>query len=67
MDGHMGGMWLWWLIGIAIVVAVVWVVFSAGKGPTTPEDSPEAILKRRYAHGEIGKEDYERMLGDLRK
>ena len=31
------------------------------------EDSPEAILKRRYASGEVDREEYERKLTDLRK
>ncbi|MEO8520182.1 MAG: SHOCT domain-containing protein [Acidobacteriota bacterium] len=37
--------------------------------PAAPrgEDSPEAILKRRYAHGDVDREEYERRLADLRK
>ena len=31
------------------------------------QDSPEQILKRRYAAGEIDKEEYDRRLSDLRR
>jgi uncharacterized membrane protein len=31
------------------------------------DDSPETILKRRYARGEIDRNEYERHLSDLRK
>ena len=26
MDGHMGGMGLWWLLGLALVVLVIWAI-----------------------------------------
>ena len=36
--------------------------------PATPgSESPELILKRRYAKGEIDHDAYERMLADLKK
>jgi len=31
------------------------------------EESAEQILKRRYARGEIDREDYERRLDDIRR
>ncbi len=34
---------------------------------TPQEDSPAAILKRRYARGEINREKYDQRLNDLRK
>lgn len=65
----MGWMALWWLIGIALVVLLVWALArglpfgqSGGAG-----ESPEQIVKRRYAKGEIDRETYERMLEDLKK
>jgi len=65
---HMGGMGLWWLIGIALIVAFVWLIAraSAGSAPRA-EASPDTILKQRYARGEIDREEYERRLADLRK
>jgi putative membrane protein len=65
--GHMGWMWLWWIVGLALLVAVIWAVARAAT-PQRPADheSPEAILKRRYARGEVDREEYERRLKDLR-
>jgi putative membrane protein len=61
-------MWVWWILGIALVVAVVWVIARAGgRGQEPRHESSEEILKRRYANGEIDHEEYERRLQDLRK
>jgi putative membrane protein len=63
-------MWLWWLFGLALLAFVVWAIARAA-GPAAPpgqhEESPEAILKRRYARGELDEEEYERRLNNLRK
>jgi putative membrane protein len=69
MNGLMGGMWLWWLFGVAVLALLVWAVARAAASPTRPreEDSPETILKRRYARGELDANEYERRLSDLRK
>jgi putative membrane protein len=56
----------WVVILIPLVVLVVWLV-SSRPFPWTSHESPEAILKRRYARGEISKEQYENMLRDLRR
>lgn len=66
----MGWMALWWLLGIALIVLLVWALvtrlpFSGGQGGSG--ESPEQILKRRYAKGEIDRDTYERMLADLKK
>lgn len=58
------------LILVGIVVLVVWAVkrFSAGStngGPMTSGQSPREILQARYARGEITREQYQQMLGDL--
>lgn len=67
--GAMGGMWLWWIVGFAILAVLVWAIArTAGtSGPERGDDSPEAILKRRYARGEIDRNEYEHKLNDLRK
>ena len=70
---HWDGNWhLWWMSAWWIVIALVLLVVARfvlvalrreGGGP----ESPEQILKRRYASGEIDRETYERMLRNLRK
>lgn len=64
----MGGGWfmmiLWWAIIIAIVVGVVkWL--SQQKGQSQKEDSAIEVLKKRYARGEISKEEFEEKKKDL--
>ena len=67
--GHMIWMTLWWLVGIVFLVTLVWVLvraMSAGQIGHV-DQSPETILKRRYAAGEIDTEEFERRLATLRK
>ena len=65
------GMILMALFWIAVIVGIIflirWLFVSAGvKGHgTTSEDSPLEILKRRYARGEINKEEFEQKKRDL--
>lgn len=65
----MGWMWLGWRIGPGVVLLLVWVIARAGASPGTPrnEESPETILKRRDARGEVDEQEYERRLSNLRK
>lgn len=63
----MGWMWIVWIIlivGFAFLVR--WIAISS-RGPGEPQPSAEEILKRRYASGEIGKQEYEEKLNDLRR
>jgi len=66
---HMAWMWLWWIVGIGVLVLLVWAVARAAGLPAAPhrEQSPETILKRRYARGDLDRDEYERRLNDLRK
>jgi putative membrane protein len=64
------GWWMvvWWAVGIAVLVLVVRLVAGSLGGPAARGDeSPEQILKRRYARGEIEREEYQRRLDDLRR
>ena len=67
-DWHMGWMWLWWILPIVAIAVVIWFMANAsrrsGNGAGSHE-SPEQILKRRYAKGEIDRDTYERTLEDL--
>jgi len=73
MDGDegwnlMGGgffMWLFWILVIGVVVYLL-VNFSKRQGPETKE-TPLDILKKRYAQGDISKEEYEQMKRDLQQ
>ena len=57
------------LISLGVIVVVVWVAVRAmgGGGGAVRDDSPQAILKRRYARGEIDREEYDRRLSDVRR
>jgi putative membrane protein len=67
--GQMGWwMVLWWAFGLALVVLLVWAIARvAGGSMPRADESPEAILKRRYARGELEREEYQRRLEDLRR
>ncbi|MEE9611130.1 MAG: SHOCT domain-containing protein [Desulfatiglandales bacterium] len=71
-----GGMgWFWQILMMAFWIAVIvgiiflirWLVVSARTGSqgTTSGDSALEILKRRYARGEINKEEFEEKKRDL--
>ncbi len=58
---------MWVVLLIAAVAALIWYLGQSGRQRDKGrEESPEEILKRRYAKGEIEKEEYERRLEDLR-
>lgn len=62
-----GGIFMWIIIPIAIGLLIYFFVQSQKtKGQTpTQNESHLDILKKRYAKGEISKEEYERMKKDL--
>lgn len=67
-----GGGIVFFILALIIVFLLVKFVFFRGwwGGPrfaNWPDTSPEAVLKRRLAGGEINEADYERLLGLLRK
>ena len=68
-----GGMLLFWLLVIGVIVAALGGlgVLSgrprAGGGETTSTlATPEEILQTRYARGEISREEYEQMRATLK-
>lgn len=70
--GGYGGVWMvasllfWVLVIVAVVVLVVWLVRRTG-APGAPRtgDDPTTVLKQRYAHGEITREQYLQMKQDI--
>jgi len=62
-----GGGWMmtfWLLLIFALIVIVVRVLLNSNKQSTISEP-PMDILKRRYANGEIDKEEFEKRKKDL--
>ncbi len=66
--GHGWGMGWWWIIGIVIVVAVVWMVVKGLNQNSINQSIGKSaldILKERYARGEIDKQEFEERKKDL--
>ncbi|AEL28261.1 MULTISPECIES: SHOCT domain-containing protein [Cyclobacterium] len=58
-EGHYGGMHIiWWVIW---VIFIVWIFATPWEipGQKTKKETPLDLLKKRYAKGEISKEEYE--------
>ena len=75
---HQGASWEAWLmfalmiiIVVAVVVAVIYFLRAAsatrtaGTARGASSESPRDILKRRYAAGEIDRDEYQQRLKDL--
>jgi uncharacterized membrane protein len=68
-----GGMLLFWLLIIGVIVAVLGGLGVLSGRPradrgetTTTRATPEEILQSRYVRGEISREEYEQMRATLR-
>ncbi len=57
----------WIAVIVGVILLIRWLIVSTGgKGQrTSGEDSPLEILKRRYARGEINKDEFEEKKRDL--
>lgn len=65
MSGFMGPfiMIMFWIVMIAVVILIIrWIKAS---GSPAPGESALDILKKRYARGEISKEEFEEMKKDI--
>ena len=66
-----GGIFFAWMFKMLLVVLVIWLVvhsFSRNQHKYNiqlPPESAQDILKKRYAKGEISKEQFEQMRKDL--
>lgn len=65
----MGGMGLWWIIGIVVLIAAIWPLWQRFNRNNSPGQRPGKsaldILKERYAKGEIDKQEFEERKKDL--
>ena len=64
-SGHMVWMTIGWLLGIALLLTFVWSIVLSASLRLEERQSPKAILKRRYAAGEIETDEYKRLLEEL--
>lgn len=55
----------WALVIVAVVYLVRAVTRNVVGQPAGPKDAPLDILRRRYAAGEIGAEEFKRMRSEL--
>ena len=62
--------WIFWILVVALVVVLLIRLLrphdSVWRGPMSGPDSPEEILHRRFASGEIDVDEYERRMAALR-
>ena len=72
MDGSTSGMffgggvmWIFWILLIILVVVGVKGLGGGDSNRPSNNDSPMDILKKRYANGEIGEEEFERRRKEL--
>ncbi len=61
----MGYMWFFWIAIFVVMVGLMWSYLKKGGESKKVGNSPLEILKKRYARGEIPKEEFERMKKDL--
>lgn len=61
-------MGLWWIAVLVVLVLVVSLIVRwSGGASARGDESPEQVLKRRYAKGEVDREESQRRLEDLRR
>ncbi|MDD5711781.1 MAG: SHOCT domain-containing protein [Smithellaceae bacterium] len=62
---HWGGfMMVFWILIIILIAYLIYGLVK-GKGPGQVSETPLDILKKRYARGELTKEEFEQMKKDL--
>lgn len=72
-DMGWGGMWFGWIFWLLIIAIIVWAVITMTRNRQKSDsaqgsaqtESPLDILKKRYARGEITKEQFEQMKKDI--
>ena len=57
-NGHFWGMhWVWWIFWILVIIWIFATPYDI-PGQRTKRDTPLDILQKRFAKGEITKEEY---------
>ncbi len=56
---------LFWVVIITGAFYLIKLLTNPGNTSSPPRETPEEILKKRYARGEIGREEYESMKKEL--
>lgn len=69
-DYMFGGMWFTWIFWLVVLILIIWFIVNQlnkdkQDSQSDIQESPIEILKKRYAKGEITKEQYEQMKKDL--
>ena len=66
-----GGIWFMWIFRFVVIALIIWLIVNAvNKNQPNKyfQQQPETaldILKKRYAKGEISKEQFDRMKTDI--
>jgi putative membrane protein len=55
----------WIVVIVGMIFFIRWLMWSSKGREIKSEETPLDILKKRYAKGEISKEDFERMKKDI--
>ncbi len=64
--GHMWYGWFFWIIILVLLVFIIIRLVGNRQQSPTQNETPLDVLKKRYANGEITKEQFEEMKRDLR-
>ena len=65
--GHGFGWLFMVLVWVLVIVGIVTLINWAAASSAPRGETPLEIIKARYARGEIGKEEYERMRRELQE
>jgi putative membrane protein len=65
--GHMFWMAITWLVEIGLFLMLMALLIMTSRDRQATTDSPEDILRRRYAAGDIDTDEYDRRLAELRR
>jgi len=70
-DGSMGFgggfMWIFWILIIVFVVWIIKATVTPGNSNFSNNETPQEILKKRFARGEIDEQEYKQRLKELEK